>query len=174
MDEYKFAPEAAAVLVAAFDEDEAAGQALERLKELHRAGQVVVKDAAVISRDENNKLRIKETHDMSGKTGAAIGAVTGGVLGLLAGPLLVVGALGALVGGLAAKLSDSGIANDKLEEIGRALQAGSSALVVTMPLEAQEAVRKELMAAGAEVISQELSPRVVGELEKHMQEEEGE
>jgi uncharacterized membrane protein len=142
MDEYKFAPEAAAVLVAAFDEANGAADALKLLKTKAAEGKIKIKVAGVISRDEQDKLHIHETGDLSGKRRGLLGW-----LGLL----------------------DTGIANDKLEEIGRVLGAGSSVLVVTMPLGAEDAVRQELQAAGAEVISQELSPRVVAELESRLQ-----
>jgi len=146
MDEYKFAPEAAAVLVAAFDEPNGAADALELLKTKVAEGKLAVKVAAVISRDEQDKLHIHETGDLSGKRR--------GLLGWLG-------------------LMDTGIPNDKLDEIGRVLVAGNSVLVVTMPLGEEGAVRQELQAAGADVISQELSPRVVAELEMHLKEEEG-
>ena len=65
-------------------------------------------------KDDKGKLHIKETADMGGGKGATIGGVAGGVIGAiagaaLAGPVLV----GALVGGLAAKLKDSGFDNDR-------------------------------------------------------------
>jgi len=147
MDEYKFAPEAVAVLVAAFDEPNGAADALATLKTKVAEGKIAVKVAAVVARDEEDKLHIQETGDLSGKRRGLLGW-----LGLL----------------------DTGIANAKLDEIGRVLDAGNSVLVVTMPLGAEGAVRQELQAAGADVISQELSPRVVAELERHLKEEEGE
>jgi len=145
MDEYRFAPEDVAVLVAAFDEVDAAAQALARLKALQEEQKIVLKDAAVIARDGKNKLHIKETTDIGGKRRKLIGS-----LGFI----------------------DTGIANDKLNEIGRLLQAGHSVLVVTMPLVAHQAVRQELQAAGVKVISQELSPRVVAELEARLRDSE--
>ena len=143
MDEYKFAPEAVAVLVAAFDESNEAEDALAMLKTRVAEGKITIKVAGVISRDEQDKLHIHETGDLSGKRR--------GLLGWLG-------------------LVDTGIANEKLDEIGRVLGAGNSVLVVTMPLEAEGAVRQELQAAGPNVISQELSPRVVAELEARLNE----
>ena len=146
MDEYKFAPDAVAVLVAAFDEPNEAADALALLKTKVDEGKIAVKVAAVIARDEHNKLHIRETEELSGKRRGLLSW-----LGLL----------------------DTGIPNDKLDEIGRVLHAGNSVLVVTMPLGAEEAVRQELQAAGPNVISQELSPRVVAELEARLQESAG-
>ena len=45
-------------------------------------------------------------------------------------------------------------------------------LQVRIQVDAQQAVRQELGAAGAEVISQELSPRVVAELEARLRDSE--
>ena len=171
MEPYKFGPEPAGVLLAAFDEENGASQALEHLKALHKEEKLVLKDAAVLRRDEENKLHIKETADMSGKKGAVIGAIAGGVLSLLAGPLVLVGAAGALIGGLGAHLSDSGISNDRLAEMGKMVRASDSVLVVTMPLDYLEAVRKELLAQGADAISTELTARAVAEMEAKLQEQ---
>jgi uncharacterized membrane protein len=76
--------------------------------------------------------------------GAGIGALVGGVLGLLGGPAGVALGLGAgaLVGGIAAH-GDAGFDNDSLKEIGAALPAGTSALAVTTSKDFVEEVRKQ-------------------------------
>ena len=168
---YSHEAEPVEVLVAAFDDEAGAATALARLKTLHKEKKLTLKDAAIVSRDDKGKLYIKETADMPAGKGAVVGAVVGGVIGLLAGPLVVVGALGALIGGLAARVSDSGIANERLDAIGRALQAGNSVLVVTMEHAWVEQARKELQEAGADVISQQISADIVADLEAKHQEE---
>ncbi len=93
------------LIVAAFKEEKAAKQALKELKQAQREKMIKIEAAAVLRKDQKGKLHIKETADMGGGKGAALGGVAGAAIGLIAGPaLLVPAAVGALVGGLAAKL----------------------------------------------------------------------
>ena len=97
------------VIVAAFQDEEAAKGALKALKQARKEGLIKIENAAVLRKDEKGKLHIKETGDLSSGRGAAFGGVAGAAIGLLAGPALVVpAAVGALVGGLTAKLRDKG------------------------------------------------------------------
>lgn len=56
------------------------------------------------------------------------GALVGGVIGLIAGPLGVLA--GSSIGALASQLRDSGFPNDQLRQLGSSLAPGHSALVV--------------------------------------------
>jgi uncharacterized membrane protein len=153
------------VLVAAFNDEKTANQALKGLKRARRQGLISIKDAAVLRRDAKNKLHIKETGDMSGGRGALLGGVTGGVIGLLAGPVVLAGAAGALVGGLAAKLRDTGFPNDKLEALGQGLKPGSSAIIAVIEHKWVAAVQKELEDQATDIMVQELSSDIAAQLE---------
>jgi uncharacterized membrane protein len=67
---------------------------------------------------------------MGAGKGATIGAILGAVLSLIAGPLgwMVLG--GGVIGAIAAKMSDGGLPQDRLEHLVAGLTPGSSALVV--------------------------------------------
>jgi uncharacterized membrane protein len=118
------------LVVATFTGEKGAEDALNLVKEAQKDQNFKLSDAAVLHREENNQLKIKETGDTSGGKGAVIGGVIGGAIGLIGGPLaLVTGALGAAIGGLAAKMSDADFPDYQLEEIGRRLRPGMSALV---------------------------------------------
>ncbi len=77
------------LIVAAFQEEAAADQALKELKSAQKQKLIDIQDAAVIRRDEKNKLHIKETADPGGGKGAAAGGAIGAVIGLIAGPPLL-------------------------------------------------------------------------------------
>ena len=77
------------VIVAAFQDEETAKNALKQLKQASRAGLVKIENAAVLRKDEKGKLHIKETHDMGGGKGAALGGVGGAAIGLIAGAALL-------------------------------------------------------------------------------------
>ena len=60
--------------------------------------------------------------------GAGRGALLGGAIGIIGGPLGILA--GGSVGALAAKLHDSGFKNDQLEKLGASLTPNGSAVVV--------------------------------------------
>ena len=104
-------------------EPDNATRALKALKQARREKLIRIQDAAVLRKDEKGKVHIRETADMGGGKGAALGGVAGAAIGLLAGPaLLVPAAVGALVGGLSAKLRDSGFSNERLQTLGESLK----------------------------------------------------
>ena len=61
------------VIVAAFQDEKAAKGALKALKQASREGLIKIENAAVLRKDKKGKLHIKETHDMGGGKGAALG-----------------------------------------------------------------------------------------------------
>ncbi len=98
------------VIVAAFQDEKAAKSALKELKQASNDGLIKIENAAVLRKDEKGKLHIKETHDMGGGKGAVLGGVGGAAIGLVAGAALAAPVVvGALVGGLVAKLRDFGL-----------------------------------------------------------------
>jgi uncharacterized membrane protein len=154
------------LIVAAFQDEQSANQALKMLKEAKRERLIGIVDAAVLRKDANGKLHIKETADMGGGKGAAIGGVTGAAIGLIAGPVLVVpAAVGALIGGLAAKLSDSGFKNERLRTIGESLKPGSSAIVAVVEHTWVAEVEKAMAEAGADAVTAALSADIANQLE---------
>lgn len=155
------------LVVAAFQEEEAADQALKELKAAQREKLIDIQDAAVIRRDEKNKLHIKETADPGGGKGAAAGGAIGAVIGLIGGPAgVVVGAAaGALVGGVTAKVIDSGIPDYRLEQIGEGLKPGTSAIVGIIELRWVEEVEKQLAESGADVLTEALRDDIAQQLE---------
>ena len=154
------------LIVAAFKEETAADEALKTLKEAKKERLIGIQDAAIIRRDEKDKLHIKETADLGGGKGAAIGGVLGGVLGLIGGPAGVVvgGAAGAAVGGFTAKLFDAGIPDDRLEEIGSALKPGTSAIIAIIEHRWVAEVEAELAEAGADVLTEALRADIAEQL----------
>ena len=58
------------VVIAAFHEEEAAGQVADALKEAKKQHQLHYRNVAVIRKDEKGKVKVKETGDMGGGVGA--------------------------------------------------------------------------------------------------------
>jgi uncharacterized membrane protein len=115
------------LVVVTFDNPEEAGKVREALRSAQRADYLSLDDSAVIVKDEEGKIHVKNELDR----GVKIGAIGGGLLGLLIGgiffPLagLLVGVLG---GGLVGKLADTGVDQKFVKEVSEDLQPGTSAL----------------------------------------------
>jgi uncharacterized membrane protein len=153
------------VVIAAFNDEKSAKESLTALNQAKRAGLIDIQDAAILRRDAKNKLHVKDINEMTTGKGAMVGAVTGGVIGLLAGPLVMAGAAGALVGALASKLRDTGFSNQRLQQIGDGLKPGSSAIIAVIEHKWVEAVQKELEKAANDVLVQEISSDIAAQLE---------
>jgi len=153
------------LLIAGYTDEEAADGALDALKQARDAGAFAYDDAAVVRRDVDGKVHIKETGDMSTGKGAGIGALIGGVFGLLGGPAgVALGAgAGAAIGGIAAH-SDAGFNNETLESIGGALPAGSSALGVTTSKDFVESVRDAATDEETLTLAQDIADEISGNL----------
>ncbi len=155
------------LIVAAFNDEKGADKAWKQLKAAKWAGIIGIDNMAKIRRDEKNKIHVRESGDPGGGRGAAIGAVLGGAIGAIAGPLGAVvlgGATGAVVGGITAKYHDAGIPNDRLKEIGDALQPGTSAIVALIEHKWAAELQKELAEEAADVVAAEISADIAAQL----------
>jgi uncharacterized membrane protein len=154
------------LIVAAFQDEKSAAEALKVLKQARREKLIGIQNAAVLRKDEKGKLHIQETADMGGGKGAALGGVAGAVIGLIAGPaLLVPVAVGALVGGLTAKLTDAGFSDERLKTLGANLKPGSSAIIAVVEHKWVAEVEKAMQEAGADAVTAALGADIAEQLE---------
>jgi len=158
------------LIVLTFEDTEQAGEALEDLKRIEHSGQGKIDDAAVIVKDENGKVHLKNQLD----TGVKWGAVGGGFLGLLLAGLffpvagLLVGAIG---GALVGKSLDMGVDKHFVEEVTENLQPGTSALFVIGSGD-PNAVRAVLQQFKGKVYQTTLESEKLEALKKAIQDEE--
>ena len=115
-----------------YDSLKGASKALEFVEQLHDRKTIKIQNAAVLVKDQDGTTSVKDTRDIEPKKGRLLGAVTGGLIGLLGGPAgLIVGALaGAGAGGLAARKIDFGFSDKFLANLQQYLQPGTSALIL--------------------------------------------
>ena len=115
------------LVVVTFDNAEEAGQVLETLRSAQQADYLSLDDSAVVVKDEEGKIHVKNEMDR----GIKIGAIGGGLLGLLIGGIFfpVAGLLvGALAGTVVGKSADLGIDQNFVKEVSEDLQPGTSAI----------------------------------------------
>jgi uncharacterized membrane protein len=118
-------------IVAAYNDPDKADQTLMKMKVAANEGAIGIVNAAVIEKDSDGKVTIRETEDLNATKGATFGAIVGGLLGLLGGPVGVVlgAAAGAATGGAAAHKLDMGFSDEALRELQEGLKPGSSAIL---------------------------------------------
>ena len=159
--------EPAILILASFEDEKIAENAFFELKMDKRGRLIVFKDAAIVNRDEEDKLHIKETADLSGGKAVLFGGVIGALVGLIAGPIGVVigGAAGAVVGGVTAKNVDAGIPDERLTQIGADLQPGSSVILAVVEQRWFVPVQTRLVEAGGEVLSETINDKFFKKIE---------
>jgi uncharacterized membrane protein len=145
------------LIVAAFDEETGAQEALKTLKESREEKLVGIQAAVTMHKDRADQLRFKDVGLTPGR-GALAGVALGAVVGILTGGTgLALGALGALVGGLVGrKKRDSRFSTDRLNQVAASLAPGSSALVVVMEPGWVVVLEEELALLGADVLTADI------------------
>jgi len=153
------------IIIAAFQDAQTASDALDALRQARNEGLIKILDAAVLTKDEKGKVKIKDTANARAGKRAAIGAVAGGVLSLLAGPLGLMALGGGLIGGLGSKLRDGGFAGDRLKRVAESLTPNSSALIAVVEHTWVSQVETLLAATAAEVVTEALAADIAAQLQ---------
>ncbi len=121
------------VMVASFDTLGGANLAVEKLASMEKAGLLDVENTVTISKNAWDKLDVNQIGDVSAGQGAKIGAIVGGVVGLIFPPsLLATAALGAAIGGITAKLRGEQLSGDDIKAMAESMSPGTSMLVTVM------------------------------------------
>jgi uncharacterized membrane protein len=103
---------------------------LEVLKELHREHVVGTYDAAVVTKNEEGKVKIVDKIEKPTQHGGWAGMAVGAAIGLIFPPsILVGGLLGAGAGALIGHL-EGGMSRSDVKEVGEMLEDSEAALIV--------------------------------------------
>jgi uncharacterized membrane protein len=115
------------LIVLAFDNEEGALQTRDKLLDIRKRRMLQLADAAVVVRRQDGKVKVKQLTDLVGS-----GAFGGAFWGLLVGLLFAVPWLGLLAGAAAGAgisvLTDYGVDDKFIKEVGQTIQPGHSAL----------------------------------------------
>lgn len=115
------------LVVLGVDSREDAERVLQVTEDLAKQQLLQRDDAAYAYKDDKGKVRIHQTMNMTA-TGAAGGALWGTLIGLIFLNPLAGLAVGAATGAVAGKLTDVGISDDMIKQVGRELQVGHAAV----------------------------------------------
>lgn len=138
-----------------FKDEFKADEVLIDLKKLEREYLIDLEDAAIVVRNKQGKVKIKQTQEL-----VASGALSGGFWGLLFGviflhPMLAL--FGAAVGALSGALTDIGIDDEFIREIGNTLEPGTSAIFILVRKSTPDKVLEEISKFEGKVLRTSLS-----------------
>ncbi len=122
------------VIAAFYGNENEAGEMLAHLKQMDKDGTIEIIDAAVmVKAEDGRKLKVNETAEFTAKKVGVLGALLGGVLGIIFPPsILAMGAVGAAAGAALGHFTDQGFDNNLLKEIGENLPPGGSCIVAVI------------------------------------------
>jgi uncharacterized membrane protein len=143
------------LVVVAFDHFDAARDALRNLRDVEKAGRIHFEDTALVERDANGSVHVK--NELSGTTekAAVMGAVLGGVITFAFPPIGM--ALGAAAGAAIGASMDTGVSDDFVREVKKTLVPGRSALFLVIKESDSDALNAALRTHHGEVIQTTLS-----------------
>jgi uncharacterized membrane protein len=141
------------VIVVSFAEDSSAYEAFTNLKELDQQGQVSIKGAAIVQRQEDGRMVTKDTVDTEQLAGTATGGLVGLLIGILGGPfgVLIGGATGLLIGSLY-DMDDADETESVLAEISSAVRPGQTVVLAEVDEQSDEVVDQAMARLGGTVL----------------------
>jgi len=157
------------LIVIAFDSEEKAFELRAALAKMQKEYLIKMEDAAVVTKDEEGKVKLHQAMNLT-----AAGAVGGGFWGMLIGMIflnpLLGAAVGAGAGAISGKLTDIGVNDKFMKELGDSFQPESSALFLLVKKVTPDKVLERLKGYGGKVIQTSLTKDKEEELQKVLSE----
>lgn len=143
------------LIVISFPDKFKADEVLLSLRKLEREHLIDLEDAAIVVRNKDGKVKVKQTQEL-----VTSGALSGGFWGLLMGmiflhPMLAI--FGAAVGALSGALTDIGIDDNFIQELGNTIEPGTSAIFVLVRKSTPDKVLEDLSKFEGKVLRTSLS-----------------
>lgn len=115
------------LIAVVFDDEAEAGRVRNTIHQAQKGGQLTLDDSAVVVRDQEGKLHIKEEVDRGVKVGTLWGSLIGLLLSGILFPFFGL-ALGAIGGALVGKIAGDSVDKDFVRDVGAKMEPGSSAI----------------------------------------------
>ena len=119
------------LIAIAYPDRDTAEQVRQELIKATKEHLVRLEDAVIVEREADGKVKLHQAMNTT-VAGAAGGAMWGGLIGLIfLAPLLGM-AVGAAAGALGGKMSDVGVDDTFMKDLGERLQPGAAAITVSL------------------------------------------
>ena len=152
------------LVVIGFDDETKAFELRAALAEMQKEYLIAMDDVVVVTKNEKGKVKLHQAVNLT-----AAGAASGGFWGLLIGMIflnpLLGAAVGAGAGAISGKLSDIGINDKFIKELGETLQPGSSAIFVLVRKATPDKVIERLKGFQGKVLKTSLTADKESELQ---------
>jgi uncharacterized membrane protein len=139
----------------AYDDLGKAQEVMGTVGQLVREHSLTLEDAVIVEQKQDGKIKLHQP-SLAGR-GAAGGALWGGLIGLIFFMPLLGLAVGAASGAAAGALSDYGIDDNFMKELGDKLQPGNAAVFVLVKEATRDKVVPEIAKYGGTVLQSSLS-----------------
>jgi len=146
----------ATMVVLTFKDETGAERMRDKLIELQKQQLITLSDAAVVVRKPDGKVKVKQAVSLVG-AGALGGAFWGMLIGMLFWAPWLGLAIGAAAGAAGGALSDIGVDDKFIKEVGSKIEPGHSALFLLVENWTQDKVMDAVREYGAEVLQTSLS-----------------
>ncbi|THV25952.1 DUF1269 domain-containing protein [Glycomyces paridis] len=131
------------LIAVAYPDVTTAQTVLAKLADMQKRELIKLGDAAVVERREDGKVKLHQSNSLVGVS-AAGGALWGGLIGLLFFAPLLGMAVGAAAGAAGGAMTDVGVDDSFMKELGAELSPGSAALVLLVLAMTEDKVLEEL------------------------------
>src|SRR4051795_5718716 len=133
----------------AYPDQATAEEVLGTLARLQKEHSISLDDAVVVTRDAEGKVKLHQSNKLAA-AGAAGGALWGGLIGLIFFVPLLGMAVGAATGAATGALSDIGVDDNFMKDLGAKLEPGGAALIVLVRSATADKVLPEIAHFGGE------------------------
>jgi uncharacterized membrane protein len=144
------------LIVFAFPTETGASEMDETIHYLMKEELIALKDAAVVIRKPDGKIKVKQATNLVG-VGAFGGAFWGMLIGLLFWAPWLGLAIGAVAGAISGAMSDYGINDDFIKEVGVTIKPGDSALFLLISKWTEDKALEKLKKFDATIVRTSLS-----------------
>jgi uncharacterized membrane protein len=147
----------------AYPDQESAEQVRRTLFEMQKEQIIELDDLVVVTRSEGGKVKLHQPTSVAG-AGAAGGAIWGGLIGLLFLAPLVGMAVGAAAGGATGALTDIGVDDKFMKDLGANLGEGGAAVIVLVRRSTPDKVIPRIKEYGGHLLQSSLSQEAENDL----------
>jgi uncharacterized membrane protein len=152
----------------AYPDVDTAQEVMSTLGRLQVERSIELEDAVIVTREEGGKVKLHQARSTTG-AGAAGGAFWGGLIGLLFLTPLLGMAVGAATGAATGKLTDVGVDDSFLKELGNKLEPGMAAVIVLVRRSTPDKVIPAVQQYGGTVLQSSLDNDAEERLQEALQ-----